>query len=140
MTEAWNLSAGYTYARTRDYRGQPVFGYPLASTKPEHLVRLFSTYRLPGQFSPITLGGGLTWQSSFYGNTYDPAVEADRSLKQEGYTLVNLMGRYQFDDHLSFTLNANNVFDKKYLLGVGNFGTSFYGEPRNLMLTTRWDF
>ncbi|WP_145003759.1 TonB-dependent siderophore receptor [Pseudomonas oryzihabitans] len=140
LTEAWNLSAGYTYARTRDYRGQPVFGYPLASTKPEHLVRLFSTYRLPGQFSPITLGGGLTWQSSFYGNTYDPAVEADRSLKQEGYTLVNLMGRYQFDDHLSFTLNANNVFDKKYLLGVGNFGTSFYGEPRNLMLTTRWDF
>lgn len=140
LTDAWNLSAGYTYARTRDQNGQRIFGFPLASTKPEHLFRLFTTYRLPGQFAPITLGGGLNWQSAFYGNSYDPAAEADRRLKQGGYTLVNLMGRYQFDDRLSFTLNANNVFDKKYLLGIGNFGTSFYGEPRNLMLTTRWDF
>ncbi|WP_170826289.1 hypothetical protein [Pseudomonas syringae] len=26
------------------------------------------------------------------------------------------------------------------LTGLGNFDTTYYGEPRNLMLTTRWDF
>ncbi|MDT4887487.1 Ferripyoverdine receptor precursor [compost metagenome] len=50
------------------------------------------------------------------------------------------MTRYQHDEHLSVTLNANNVLDKKYYSGAGNFSTVFYGEPRNLMLTTKWDF
>jgi hypothetical protein len=55
-------------------------------------------------------------------------------------TLVDLMTRYQYSEHLSFTVNANNVFDKVYLTGLGNFDTTYYGEPRNLMVTTRWDF
>ena len=50
------------------------------------------------------------------------------------------MTRYQHDEHLSVTLNANNVLDKEYYTGMGNFSTVFYGEPRNLMLTTKWDF
>jgi Outer membrane receptor for ferric coprogen and ferric-rhodotorulic acid len=53
---------------------------------------------------------------------------------------VDLMTRYQYSEHLSFTVNANNVFDKVYLTGLGNFDTTYYGEPRNLMVTTRWDF
>ncbi|MNR10781.1 Ferripyoverdine receptor precursor [compost metagenome] len=50
------------------------------------------------------------------------------------------MTRYQHDEHLSVSLNANNVLDKKYYSGLGNFWTTFYGEPRNLTLTTKWDF
>ncbi|MNW09846.1 Ferripyoverdine receptor precursor [compost metagenome] len=50
------------------------------------------------------------------------------------------MTRYEYDEHLTFTVNANNVFDKRYLSGLGNFDTTFYGEPRNLMFTTKWAF
>ena len=39
-------------------------------------------------------------------------------------TLVDLMTRYQYSEHLSFTVNANNVFDKVYLTGLGNFDTT----------------
>jgi len=35
---------------------------------------------------------------------------------------------------------APNVFDKKYLSGLGNFNTTYYGEPRSLMLTTKYTF
>lgn len=139
LADGWNLSAGYTYARTRDKDSQRIYGYPLATTKPEHLVRTFTTYRLPGALDKVTVGGGISWQSAFYGQSSSP-VEGATSLKQGGYTLVDLMTRYQYNEHLSFTANANNVFDKKYMSGLGNFGTTFYGEPRNLMLTTRWDF
>ena len=144
LAEGWNLSAGYTYARTRDKDEQRIYGFPLASSKPEHVVRTFTTYRLPGALDQFTVGGGISWQSAFYGQSYSPNVGngegGNTLLKQGGYTLVDLMTRYQYDDHLSFTANANNVFDKKYMSGLGNFGTTFYGEPRNLQIMAKYDF
>ena len=140
LTEGWNLTAGYTYARTRDKDEQRIFGYPLSTTKPEHVVRTFTTYRLPGALDKVTVGGGISWQSASYGKIYSAPAGDYTRIKQGGYTLVDLMTRYQYNEHLSFTANANNVFDKKYLGGLGNFDTTFYGEPRNLMLTTKWDF
>ncbi len=139
LAEGWNVSAGYTYARTRDKDEQRIYGFPLATTKPEHVVRTFTTYRLPGVLDQVTVGGGISWQSAFYGQSSSP-TEGATSLKQGGYTLVDLMTRYQYDDHLSFTVNANNVFDKRYLTGLGNFGTTFDGEPRNLQLTAKYNF
>lgn len=140
LMDGWNLSAGYTYARSRDADEQRVFGYPLATTQPEQVARLFTTYRLPGALERVTVGGGVKWQSAFYGSIYNPVLDASTLIKQSDYTLVDLMTRYQHNEHLSFTLNANNVFNKKYLSGLGNFDTTYYGESRNLMLTTRWDF
>lgn len=140
LADGWNVSAGYTYARTRDADEQRIYGYPLSTTKPEHVVRTFTTYRLPGMFDKVTVGGGISWQSAFYGKIYSAPAGDYTRIKQGGYTLVDLMTRYQYNEHLSFTVNANNVFDKKYLTGLGNFDTTFYGEPRNLMLTTKWDF
>lgn len=140
LREGWNLSAGYTYARTRDADQQRIFGYPLSTTKPEHVVRVFSTYRLPGVLDKVTVGGGISWQSGYYGQIYSSTVGDYTLIKQGGYSLVDLMTRYQYNEHLSFAVNANNVLDKKYLTGLGNFDTTYYGEPRNLMLTTKWNF
>ncbi|WP_449432714.1 TonB-dependent siderophore receptor [Pseudomonas putida] len=140
LMDGWNLSAGYTYARTRDQDEQRIFGYPLSTTKPEHVVQLFTTYRLPGAWDQLTVGGGLTYQSSFYGQIYSANLGDYTRIKQGGYTLLNLMTRYQYNEHLSFTVNANNVTDKRYLSGLGNFDTTYYGEPRNLMLTSKWEF
>ncbi|WP_166220784.1 TonB-dependent siderophore receptor [Pseudomonas atagonensis] len=140
LREGWNVSAGYTYARSRDADEQRIYGYPLSTTKPEHVVRTFTTYRLPGMLDKVTVGGGVSWQSAFYGKIYSAPAGDYTRIKQGGYTLVDLMSRYQYNEHLSFTVNANNVFDKRYLTGLGNFDTTFYGEPRNLMLTTKWDF
>ncbi|MGZ7457994.1 TonB-dependent siderophore receptor [Pseudomonas sp. Ma2-10] len=144
LARDWNVSAGYTYARTRDKDEQRIFGFPLASSKPEHVIRTFTTYRLPGALDQFTVGGGVSWQSAFYGQSYSPNVGGGEggstSLKQGGYTLVDLMTRYQYDEHLSFTANAYNIFDKKYQTGLGNFGTTFYGEPRNMQITAKYDF
>lgn len=140
LSEGWNLSAGYTYARTRDNDEQRIYGFPLSTTKPEHVVRVFTSYRLPGVLDQVTVGGGMSYQSTFYGQIYSPTVGDYTRIKQSGYSLVDLMTRYQYNEHLSITLNANNVFDKRYLSGLGNFDTTYSGEPRNLMLTTKWDF
>jgi outer membrane receptor for ferric coprogen and ferric-rhodotorulic acid len=135
LSEGWNLSAGYTYARTRDKDDQRIYGYPLSTTKPEHVARLFSTYRLTGDLNRLTIGAGLSWQSQFYGQAWGPY-----ELKQGGYTLVDAMARYDFNEHLSASLNAKNLFDKEYLSGLGNFGTTYYGEPRSLSVSGTYKF
>ena len=136
----WNVIAGYTYAQTRSDDGERVYGYPLQTTNPENVAKLFTTYRLPGVMNKVTVGGGVNWQSPFYGQIYnDPKGDYD-IIEQHSYALVNLMTRYEYNDHLTFNLNAENVFDKKYLSGLGNFNTTYYGAPRSLMLTTKYTF
>ncbi|MNN66388.1 Ferripyoverdine receptor precursor [compost metagenome] len=50
------------------------------------------------------------------------------------------MGRYQFTDRLSATVNVNNLFDKYYYTNIGFYNSSYYGDPRNVMVTSRYDF
>ncbi|MFJ2479634.1 TonB-dependent siderophore receptor [Pseudomonas sp. NPDC087598] len=140
LADGWNLSAGYAYNHTRDAHGDPVYASILQTTAPEQLVRLFSSYRLPGAWQNLTLGGGVSWQKEFFGNVFEPNAGENVRITQDSYYLVDAMARYRFNDHLSTTLNIKNLFDKTYYTGLGNFGTGFYGEPRSLQLTTRWDF
>jgi outer membrane receptor for ferric coprogen and ferric-rhodotorulic acid len=146
LRDGWNLSAGYTYNHTRDAEGDYVYSSVLQTTAPEQVVRVFSTYRLSGAWDRLTVGAGVSWQSEFFGNVLRPAP-ADSvnfgqpsTITQPGYALVDAMARYRFNEHLSTTLNVKNLFDKTYYTGLGNFGTGFYGEPRTVQLTTRWDF
>jgi len=146
VRDGWNLSAGYSYNHTRDARGDYVYGAILQTTAPQQMVRLFSTYRLSGDLEKLTVGAGVNWQSEFFGNVLQPdpndPVNGGQPSKitQHSYALVDAMVRYRFNDHLSTTLNVKNLFDRTYYTGLGNFGTGFYGEPRSLQLTTRWDF
>jgi outer membrane receptor for ferric coprogen and ferric-rhodotorulic acid len=140
VADGWNLSAGYAYNHTRDANGDPVYASILQTTAPEQLVRLFSSYRLPGVWQNLTLGGGVSWQSEFFGNVFQPGADQNLRITQNSYYLVDAMARYRFNEHLSTTLNVKNLFDKTYYTGLGNFGTGFYGEPRSLQLAARWDF
>jgi outer membrane receptor for ferric coprogen and ferric-rhodotorulic acid len=146
LRDGWNLSAGYTYNHTRDAEGDYVYSSVLQTTAPEQVVRVFSTYRLSGAWDRLTVGAGVSWQSEFFGNVLrpDPADSVNfgqpSTITQPGYALVDAMARYRFNEHLSTTLNVKNLFDKTYYTGLGNFGTGFYGEPRTVQLTTRWDF
>lgn len=146
ILDGWNLSAGYSYNHTRDAQGGYVYGSVLQTTAPQQTARLFSSYRLPGAWDKLTLGGGVNWQSEFFGNVFQPDPSDpvngghDSRITQDSYFLVDAMARYQFNQHLSSTLNVKNLFNKQYYTGLGNFGTGFYGEPRSLQLATRWDF
>lgn len=146
VLDGWNLSAGYTYQHTRDADEGYVYSSVLKTTTPQQVVRLFTSYRLPGALENVTVGGGVNWQSEFFANVFQPDPNDtvnfghDARITQDSYYLVDLMARYRFSDHLSTTLNVKNLFDKKYYTGLNNFSTGFYGEPRSLQLATRWDF
>ena len=101
------------------------------------MARVFTTYRLPGVLNKVTVGGGVNWQSPFYGKIYNDSKGDYDIIEQDKYALVNLMTRYEYNEHLTFNLNANNVFDKKYLSTCDGF-YCYYGDRRNVMTSGGW--
>lgn len=127
LAEGWQLGAGYAYARTEDAQGQRAL-----TRLPLQSLKLFTTYRLPGAWNQLTLGGGVNWQS---------AIRSSGTInyKQGGVALVNLMARYAVDKNLSVALHVNNVFDKRYFSTVANnYGT--FGEPRRITASMKYSF
>ncbi|CAA2110343.1 TonB-dependent siderophore receptor [Variovorax paradoxus] len=137
ITPSWNLSAGYTFRTSRQPQQQDVILSAVNTNQPRHLVKLNTSYRLPGEWSKWVVGGSLTWQSRTY---YETSDDNHWRADQPAYAVVGLMARYEFDRHLSMTLNINNLFDKTYMPGLGSYGTGVYGDPRNALLTVNYKF
>jgi outer membrane receptor for ferric coprogen and ferric-rhodotorulic acid len=65
-----------------------------------------------------------------------------RLMDQPSYWVFDMMARYQVNTHLSLGANVNNVFDKKYMSGLRDFGRIQYswGAPRNFTVNMRYQF
>lgn len=135
LAPGWNASAGYTQFRARDAAGAEV-----NSIYPRRLLRVFTTYRLPGAWERLTVGGGVNWEGRTH--TRDPLAPSttDGVIEQEAFALVNLMARYDFDRQLSAQLNLSNVLDKTHVGMFAAYGGINYGAPRSASLTLRYRF
>lgn len=134
LAPGWQAQAGYTHKVIRDHDDEKI-----STWEPEDQLSLYTSYRLPGELHAFTVGGGARWQSKSWQGVTNP-VSGSTDVTQGSYWLVDLMGRYQITNNLSASVNLNNVFDEKYYTNVGFYNTIYYGEPRNLMVSTRWDF
>lgn len=125
LAQGWQASAGYAYTLTTDNDDERI-----NTQLPRHSLKTFTSYRLPGELDKLTVGGGVNWQSK---------VGTDlHTFSQGDYAIVNLMARYQLTQHLSASVNLDNVFDRKYYSMSGLYGT--YGSPRSVMTGFKYDF
>ncbi len=132
----WNIDASYSHARVEDSEGERV-----KSLIPLDLFKLWTTYRLPGALERLTVGGGVNWQSSIHFTSESWMLPQASTYKQDDYATVGLMARYQLTPQWSATATVNNLFDKKYVSSLDeNFYSGSYGEPRNVMVTSKWEF
>lgn len=129
----WQLSAGVTRSTSRNAKDVLV-----NTIQPRDMVRLTSTWRLPGAWRDVTIGGGVNWQSEIYTTATGPAGKVRTS--QAAYTLLNLMGRYQITPQLSAGVNINNLLDKTYYRRVGFYNGGYYGEPRSVSANLRYQY
>ncbi len=120
ITDAWQANLGYAYTSSENEDGTSA-----ALWIPEHSVKLFTTYAMPGAWSDLTVGGGLTWQSETTREEGDPV--------QGAYTLASVLARYDVNENLRASVRVNNLFDEEYYTGIGSYGV--YGAPRNVTLT-----
>lgn len=72
-------------------------------------------------FGNWDLGGSLIYQ----GRRYEDSANTQ---PMDSYAIVNLQGKYRFNDNLSLTATAENLFDKEYETAIGykEKGRSFY--------------
>ncbi|TBU75440.1 TonB-dependent siderophore receptor [Phytopseudomonas daroniae] len=126
ISEGWNIAGGYAYSLSEDADGNRAM-----SRIPRHNVKAFSTYRLSGNLEKFTVGAGFNWKSTY-------GYEGDGYPEQGSYVLVNAMTRYDISKQLSATVNVNNLFDKKYYASLTENGV--YGEPRNAILSVKYQF
>ena len=135
LARGWNLFAGYTFNRNTyecDINNQ---GLDFNTYTPKHMLRAWTTYRLPGAWSAFTVGGGVNAQSASYRKIGTVDITAPGRAVWSSYV------RYQINKQWQASLNFNNMFDKHYYASIGNLvNSSHYGDPRNVMLTLRGTF
>lgn len=134
--EGWNLSAGYTYSDPQYVAGLNK-GSDYYTRIPRRLLKVSTDYQLPGILDQWRAGGDLYMQSrtSTTASSYD--------IEQSGYALLNLHAHYQINRQFSLQYNLNNALDKTYYQSLptsNNFGGLFYGDPRNVALTLRYQY
>lgn len=135
LSSGWQVQAGYTHKIVRDDNGEKI-----STFEPQDQLKVFTSYKLKGDLDKFTVGGGARWQNTAWQNIYNSPHSEYQKFEQPDYWVVDLMTRYQISKNLSATLNVNNVFDKSYYTNIGFYNSAVYGEPRNFMVTTRWDF
>lgn len=127
LMDGWNVSLGATVLQSRDAEGNDV-----NTQLPRQIVRLFTSYTLPGEWDKLTIGGGLNWQ----GTTYLPIETVNGTVRysQSPYATVSLMARYKINETFSAQLNMENVFDKRYVHMMEGDEQITFGTPRSVYL------
>ncbi|NVD97992.1 TonB-dependent siderophore receptor [Massilia sp. BJB1822] len=135
LARGWNASAGYSQFDAEDAAGKDI-----NSVYPRKLLRVFTTYRMPGELKALTVGGGVNWESRTY--TPDPKAPANSSgiIEQKSHSMVNLMARYDISKQWSAQLNIDNVFDKTAFGMFSAFNAITYKQPRSASLTLKYRF
>jgi outer-membrane receptor for ferric coprogen and ferric-rhodotorulic acid len=135
------VAAGYTFNQTkylqdRTATGAPSAneGQPLSTFTPRHILRLWSHWRLPGELSAWSVGGGVNVQSETY------KTSGTVRFSQGGYAVWSARLGYRVSRNLNLALNVNNLFDKTYYRTIGLASGNWYGDPRNAMLTLQAAF
>ncbi len=135
LAPGWQLQAGYTHKIMRDKQGEK-----LSTWEPEDQVNLYTSYKLTGPLDKLTLGSGVRWQGTGWKLLNNYAKGTQENFSQDPLWVVDAMARFQVTENVSATLNVNNIFDKKYYTNIGFYNSAYYGDPRNVMLSTRWNF
>lgn len=85
------------------------------------MARIWTTYRLPGAWHGLTLGGGVDWNSGIHYTGKAWQIERSVTARQRASAVASLMARYDVNDQLSVTLNVQNLFDRKYIASMSGW-------------------
>lgn len=150
VLKQFNVAAAYTYLDMQNTKSNTtapgIFGgvfstrglWPVAI--PRHTASVWGDYLFnTGPATGLRLGGGVRYVGSSFG-------DAANSFTVAPFTLVDLMGSYDLEaaspqlKGLLLSVNANNVFDRRYVASCAASAACYYGYGRTVMtkLSYRW--
>jgi len=119
------VQGGYTQLSIKDASGGDTRTYT-----PRRQLNLATTWRA---LDALKLGATLRWRDGAHRDEAGGVV-----IRQPAYALLDLMARYDFNDHWSARLNLNNVTNEKYVSSL-YWSQGYYGEPRSATLSLNWN-
>ena len=128
LTEDWYLSAAYTYLDSEVVKasaGSPSVGRPLLNT-PENSASLLTEYRV---LPEVMIGFAATYLDERLAQN-----SGATPLVAPGYTVIDGMAKYEFNDHTSVQLNVFNLADEAYADQLHPF-RSVPGAGRSALVT-----
>lgn len=125
VVDGVKVYAGYAFVDIDDADGETAKPYV-----PEHKVNLRGAWQVPG-VAGLELGSQIRWQSEI--------SRDDKAIKQDSYTLVDLMASYDFARNWNATVNVNNVTNEKYIESL-QWAQGFYGAPTQADLKITWTY
>jgi outer-membrane receptor for ferric coprogen and ferric-rhodotorulic acid len=136
LARGWLIGSGYTYNLYET--GTPDLA---VTSTPRHLLKVWTSVRLPGAFTRWTIGGSLRAQTAPPGASIlrcDAQVRncvPGELVTMRPYAVLDLRAGYQLSQSWQVALSVNNVLDKRYFLSQDTPDFSvWYGEPRSFML------
>jgi outer-membrane receptor for ferric coprogen and ferric-rhodotorulic acid len=135
----WLLNAGYTYNNNESaHAGR------LSYQTPRHLLKLWTSWKLPGTLSAWTVGGDLQAVSAnssdltyCVASSVSGACTDDKThrIAQQSRAVFGSRIAWRYDPHWELSFRVNNVFDKRFYDTLGGTATgTWYGDPRNVLL------
>ncbi|MET0936965.1 MAG: TonB-dependent siderophore receptor [Luteibacter sp.] len=136
LSDMWNATLGWSHFNIKGLNDDGTTG-ALRTALPRTLVRLFTTYTLPGSWSNVTVGGGANWQSASHAPVDGP--DGPQRVNQASVTLVSAMAKYTFNPQAYVQLNADNLLNRKYFV-LDQFSNLYYAAPNSVTLTFNYKF
>jgi outer membrane receptor for ferric coprogen and ferric-rhodotorulic acid len=136
LSDTWNATLGWSHFNIKGL-GDDGTRTALSTSLPRTLVRLFTTYTLPGSWNRVTVGGGANWQSASHAPVDGP--EGPQTVNQSSVMLVSAMAKYAFSPQASLQLNADNLLNRKYFV-LDQYSDLYYAPPNSVTLTFNYKF
>jgi|SRR5579859_2730655 len=103
ITDKWEILAGYTYLNSKTIKSTtPEIVHKQLANVAHNAVNLWTEYEFSDHFE---LGVGGNYLGKRYADFAQEAV-------LPSYILVDAMASYSLNEHLTFRVNANNIFNK----------------------------
>lgn len=136
LARGWSASLGWSQFNSEDGTGKDI-----NTAHPHKMLKAYTKYRLPGEWSKLAIGGGVNWEGRSYAEITDPRNGKTVQVGQDSYAVASLMANYQYSPQLSLQVNVNNLFDKKYYANqIDTFKNITFGAPRNVLATLKYQF
>lgn len=135
MNDYLKAGIGYTQFSATDSEGRRI-----NTQSPDTLIKLFAVYDMSRYVPGLSLGGGVNWMGDRYVDFANQLKGgAIEKLAEDPVTLVNLMAKYEVNDHLDLQVNLNNALNEKYIQSFG-FNQITMAEPLNIggKITYKW--
>ncbi|HZX77562.1 TonB-dependent siderophore receptor [Lysobacter sp.] len=136
----WNIGHGlsvygaYTYADTEVTQStDPLSLGKEIPLQPEHVASLGADYTITeGALSGLGFGAGVRYTGEHYGDAYN-------QFQTPSYTLFDASVHYDIGAW-RLQLNAQNVGDKEYIATCNSATWCYYGYPRTVTATARYQW